>query len=467
MHKYYISKDGKTFKRLPKNSKGYFAVPEGVEVIGRRAFAGCEGLTSVTLPMTLKVIGDEAFEGCSNLGAIILPEGVETIGKKAFANCRGLTEINLPNTLKELGEEAYYCCSRLKRIEIPERITKIPDECFFGCAITEIRFPDSLEEIGSMAFALCSLSAIEVGPNVTTVGWFAFQGNRAETLHLGKSVRAIGKQAFLCTELKTIEVDAQNELFTDAGCNVLMEKETGRVLLGSANSVIPDNAKVITSDSFSTEAVPQVLVIPSSVETIEAGAFSGFGKSIIVLNKGVQTIQECAFMPCGSGTITVYLPSTVSSMGAQCSSVEFHLDAANQHFSYDAAGKNIISKDGDLIWGRLEEGIPSEGVVNVSVILDKKLSYPELIVPSSIKSISRYIFGLLPFKANGLEKLVLNKGTKMDSPPRWGKMPCEIEVIIPRKKGSAGLLKNTKYIIPAGTSTEDIDVFLGNDTIFM
>ena len=40
------------------------------DVIGSRAFLGCSGLTSLTLPAGITSIGDEAFQGCSGLTSI-------------------------------------------------------------------------------------------------------------------------------------------------------------------------------------------------------------------------------------------------------------------------------------------------------------------------------------------------------------------------------------------------------------
>lgn len=40
------------------------------DVIGSRAFLGCSGLTSLTLPADITSIGDEAFQGCSGLTSI-------------------------------------------------------------------------------------------------------------------------------------------------------------------------------------------------------------------------------------------------------------------------------------------------------------------------------------------------------------------------------------------------------------
>ena len=64
------------------------ALPEGLTSIGLFAFNGCSGLTSLKTPSTLKSIGDLAFYNCDGLnadGALVLNEGLEAIGKYAFA----------------------------------------------------------------------------------------------------------------------------------------------------------------------------------------------------------------------------------------------------------------------------------------------------------------------------------------------------------------------------------------------
>ncbi|WP_337438532.1 leucine-rich repeat protein, partial [Prevotella sp.] len=56
------------------------------DVIGSRAFLGCSGLTSLTLPADITSIGDEAFQGCSGLTSIyVYAEKVPKIGSYVFA----------------------------------------------------------------------------------------------------------------------------------------------------------------------------------------------------------------------------------------------------------------------------------------------------------------------------------------------------------------------------------------------
>ena len=58
-----------------------------VTSIGRSAFEGCSGLTSIMLPDSVTSIGNNTFEGCSGLTSITLPEGLTNIRENAFEGC--------------------------------------------------------------------------------------------------------------------------------------------------------------------------------------------------------------------------------------------------------------------------------------------------------------------------------------------------------------------------------------------
>ena len=55
------------------------------DVIGSRAFLGCSGLTSLTLPAGITEIGESTFSDCSGLTSLNLPDGITSIGISAFA----------------------------------------------------------------------------------------------------------------------------------------------------------------------------------------------------------------------------------------------------------------------------------------------------------------------------------------------------------------------------------------------
>lgn len=62
-----FTKDKKTLCAYPEGRQGAYVIPSGVGSIGYRAFWGCNGLTSVTIPNSVCFINREAFNDCSSL----------------------------------------------------------------------------------------------------------------------------------------------------------------------------------------------------------------------------------------------------------------------------------------------------------------------------------------------------------------------------------------------------------------
>ena len=59
-----------------------------------------------TFPENLKTIGDEAFYGANVGETLLVPNGVERIGARAFAGT-GLQLVSLPETIREIGPDAF------------------------------------------------------------------------------------------------------------------------------------------------------------------------------------------------------------------------------------------------------------------------------------------------------------------------------------------------------------------------
>ena len=102
--------------------------------LGHYAFAGCSGLTSLTLPSGVTSIGYEAFRGCSGLTSLTLPSGVTEIRELAFAGCSGLTSLTIPSGVTSIGKWAFYGCSGLTSIYVyPENLPELGTGIFNGC----------------------------------------------------------------------------------------------------------------------------------------------------------------------------------------------------------------------------------------------------------------------------------------------------------------------------------------------
>ncbi len=156
-----------------------------VTSIGRNAFNGCTGLTSITIGNSVTSIGDWAFYGCNGLTSISIPNSVTSIGDWAFEFCEGLTSIDIPNSVKSIGRGAFLCCTGLTSITIPNSVTSIGDGAFGYCTgLTSIDIPNSVTSIGNSAFGRCGgLTSITIPNSVTSIGDAAF-GNCNELTNI-------------------------------------------------------------------------------------------------------------------------------------------------------------------------------------------------------------------------------------------------------------------------------------------
>lgn len=96
-------------------------VDEKVTIIGSEAFA--EGdCRKIVVPDGVQIIGERAFADCTELKKISLPDSVKTIGKEAFAGCEELRNISLPEKLKKLQTSVFDGCTALRRVTVPQKV---------------------------------------------------------------------------------------------------------------------------------------------------------------------------------------------------------------------------------------------------------------------------------------------------------------------------------------------------------
>lgn len=153
--------------------------------------------------------------------------------------------------------------------------------------IKNMTLGENLKRIGEKAFYRCSLSALTIPDSVESIGAYAFAGvlldhvgcfsnpNRMVSLDLG-SVKTIGDYAFfLCTELKEIVIPDTVE---SIGAGAFSSDCTG-VADGLGNFtnlekvVIGNSVKTIGERAFYRNMKLTEVVIPDSVESIGKEAF--------------------------------------------------------------------------------------------------------------------------------------------------------------------------------------------------
>jgi hypothetical protein len=186
--------------------------------IRAKAFSGCTGLTSVTIPSSVTSIGIYAFSGCTNLTSVTLGASVTSIGdhaffgKTAFSGCDRLTTITvdatnasysstdgvlfdkgqstlvyypsgklgsyaIPSKVATIGMAAFRDSTRLTNVTIPSSVTFISNWAFQGCTgLTDLTIPNSVNFVADGAFQDCtSLTNVTISPGLTNIGTTAFQ----------------------------------------------------------------------------------------------------------------------------------------------------------------------------------------------------------------------------------------------------------------------------------------------------
>ncbi len=310
----YSSKDGILFNKqqtvlvkYPKAREGdFYAIPDTVVTIGRRAFEGCINLTDITIPDNVTSIDFGAFQGCSYLKNIVIPDSVTSIGGWAFMWCAGLTDVTLGKGITSIGESAFESCSSLKHITIPDNVTSIAPYAFDGCRSLEsivipnsvttisyslfsscvnlknITIPDSVTSIGIYAFIYCnSLESIVIPDSVTSIAEDCFNWcNSLTNITIGSGVVSIGKDAFQFNpNLTEISVSERNKVYSSVN-GVLFNKDRTELIQYPAGKkeatyVIPDGVTSIGRSGILECSNLENLIVPDSVISIGEYSFEG------------------------------------------------------------------------------------------------------------------------------------------------------------------------------------------------
>lgn len=130
-------------------------IPDGVTVLGGKAFQYNTLITNVEMPNSVLTIengdmygpvGYGCFYECINLTNIKLSENLTSIGSFAFQYCTSLTSITIPDSVTSIGS-AFGNCTSLTSIIIPDSVTSIGNSAFDNCAsLTDIYYTGTQAE---------------------------------------------------------------------------------------------------------------------------------------------------------------------------------------------------------------------------------------------------------------------------------------------------------------------------------
>ena len=250
---------------------------------------------------------------------------LQDIGGLNFVSCIGVTELHLPE-IHGMGIGCFRSMSAVTNITMGPNstITEIPEGTFWNCkALTAIHLPASVTKIGIQAFDMCSVLTtvtFEEGSQLQSIGKYAFRKTNLAEVVMPDGVTNLDIGVFnTCTNLKTVTlgkgltaINLSEGPF--AGCsaleNVFVAKDNPSYV--SVDGVLYDLAQTIIY-CYPAAKDPAAHTLPSTLITIADYAFHSFRGMTIVLPESVETISDHAFED--TMLQSIHIPKNVTSIG--------------------------------------------------------------------------------------------------------------------------------------------------------
>ena len=370
----YVTHSGTSYTESVEY-QGEVVIPESVTYngktytiasIGGYAFAGCPGLTSVTIPNTVTTINQNAFNGCTGLKTIeckattppalgdnaftsydatlVVPSSSESVYKSAagWSNFKFKEESSeTPGSGENSGEDSGsdnsgsdntygLACKILNStdvaiiagtekytgdIVIPSQVTisgktytvtSIANDAFKGCTgLTSITIPSSITSIGSSSFDSCTnLNKVSISDMLS---WckITFANSLANPLYYAKKLYLNGE---LLTGLIIPDSIKEIKNYAFYGCS------------GLTSITIPNSVTSIGNYAFyDCDGLTSVIFNAENCETMGSYDYPVFKNcaklSSVTIGENVKNIPSYAFLRC-TGLTSITIPNSVTSIGS-------------------------------------------------------------------------------------------------------------------------------------------------------
>lgn len=290
---WYSAVQGGVTYYLPNKLKE-IVVTNTATAIADYAFQNATQVTKVTLatqngdkPYTTE-IGNYAFANDVRPQTAIAVDlsAVERIGNSAFMNS-SISTVDF-SSLKELGNEAFFGSNVIKVVFFKNSgIDKISSDAFAKSELKEVQL-DGIKSIGARAFSYSKLTSVSNADAVRSIGSKAFfnvTGITSAEIVGFANVTDIGREAFHGTGFfntaTDIVVKIGKVLYYDNGATLSPDATIVAIAPGAfkdtQNTIIDlsgfTSLTTIGADAFNGNVKIQTVILPDSLERIEARAF--------------------------------------------------------------------------------------------------------------------------------------------------------------------------------------------------
>lgn len=309
-------------------------IENGVENIGKRAFAKNENMVKITIPDSVTSIGAESFQNCFSLEDIRIPDSVKNIDSGAFYKCVNFKNVTIGSNVETIDRLAFWFCEGLMSVEIPASVINIVDGAFLDCINLERFNVDENNQYyasydgdlyNKYMTTLIKYPSAKAGeyiiPNsVKNINKTAFcDDSNLEIITIHESIESIDfKVLDNCKKLSAINVDINN-LNYSSDDGVLFNKDK-TILIGcprgkTGEYVIPDSVINFDTPAFTGCNKIQSIMLPKSLTSIgELAFYDCYNLRSIIIPDSVTSIGDFAFSDCTSLS-NVTIGDSVTSIG--------------------------------------------------------------------------------------------------------------------------------------------------------
>lgn len=240
------------------------------------------GCKATVIPSTVISIGNDAFLG-SSITTFNIPSIISKIGERAFYES-SISNITLPNTITSVGKYAFAGCKELNSIQLPNSLSVLNEGLFKDSGITSLNISNTIETINKNILMGCK--------DFQTLNIGNYNGELTPTLLFGESATDLHNK-----NITSLLVDDENSRYSDYhNSNVIVEKNSNKLILGCKNSELDNSIEIIGDYAFAFSSGLTTITLPDNLIKIGVSAFYDTDLYNVEFNDKLTEIGENAFM---------------------------------------------------------------------------------------------------------------------------------------------------------------------------